>query len=58
MRRNWRAWPTPHVVGDGLDAATQMGPLQNKTQFEKVKEFLEDARLHGKIIAGGKALPS
>ncbi len=44
------------VVGDGLDSATQMGPLQNKTQFEKVKEFLEDARVHGKIIAGGKAL--
>ena len=44
------------VVGDGLDAATQMGPIQNKAQFEKVKEFLEDARAHGKIIAGGKAL--
>ncbi len=27
------------VVGDGLDAATQIGPLQNKAQFEKVKEF-------------------
>jgi acyl-CoA reductase-like NAD-dependent aldehyde dehydrogenase len=45
-----------HVVGDGLDPATQMGPLQNKVQFEKVKEFIEDARSHGKIIAGGKAL--
>ncbi len=44
------------VVGDGLDPATEMGPLQNKVQFEKVKEFLEDARLHGKIIAGGKVL--
>jgi acyl-CoA reductase-like NAD-dependent aldehyde dehydrogenase len=44
------------VVGDGMDAATQMGPLQNKVQFEKVKEFLEDARSHGKIIAGGNAL--
>jgi acyl-CoA reductase-like NAD-dependent aldehyde dehydrogenase len=44
------------VVGDGLDAATQMGPLQNKVQFEKVKEFLEDARTNGRIIAGGKAL--
>jgi acyl-CoA reductase-like NAD-dependent aldehyde dehydrogenase len=44
------------VVGDGLDAATQMGPLQNKTQFEKVKGFLDDARAHGKIIAGGKPL--
>jgi acyl-CoA reductase-like NAD-dependent aldehyde dehydrogenase len=44
------------VVGDGLDAATQMGPLQNKVQFEKVKGFLEDAHLHGKVIAGGKPL--
>ena len=44
------------VVGDGLDAATQMGPLQNKAQFEKVKEFLEDARTNGRIIAGGNAL--
>jgi acyl-CoA reductase-like NAD-dependent aldehyde dehydrogenase len=44
------------VVGDGLDAATQMGPIQNKAQFEKVKEFLEDGRANGKIIAGGKAL--
>lgn len=44
------------VVGDGLDAATQMGPLQNKVQFEKVKEFLADAHLHGKVIAGGKVL--
>src|SRR3984885_9437400 len=44
------------VVGDGLDAATEMGPLQNKLQFEKVKGFLEDAHLHGKVIAGGNAL--
>jgi acyl-CoA reductase-like NAD-dependent aldehyde dehydrogenase len=44
------------VVGDGLDAATQMGPLQNKTQFEKVKEFLVDGRTRGKVIAGGMAL--
>lgn len=44
------------IVGDGLDPATEMGPLQNKAQFEKVKEFLEDARVNGTIIAGGKAL--
>jgi acyl-CoA reductase-like NAD-dependent aldehyde dehydrogenase len=44
------------VVGDGLDAATQMGPLQNKAQFEKVQGFLEDARTNGTIIAGGKVL--
>jgi acyl-CoA reductase-like NAD-dependent aldehyde dehydrogenase len=45
-----------YVVGDGLDEKTQMGPLQNKVQFEKVKEFIEDARANGKIIAGGTAL--
>ncbi|HTE41406.1 MAG TPA: aldehyde dehydrogenase family protein [Steroidobacteraceae bacterium] len=44
------------VVGDGLDKTTQMGPLQNKMQFEKVKEFLEDAKANGKIIAGGNAI--
>ncbi|MGA8709126.1 MAG: aldehyde dehydrogenase family protein [Steroidobacteraceae bacterium] len=44
------------VVGDGLDPATQLGPIQNKAQFEKVKEFIEDGRTHGKIIAGGKPL--
>jgi acyl-CoA reductase-like NAD-dependent aldehyde dehydrogenase len=44
------------VIGDGLDAATQMGPVQNRVQFDKVKEFLEDARVNGKVIAGGNAL--
>jgi len=37
-------------------AGTQMGPIQNKAQFEKVKGFLEDAQQNGKIIAGGRAL--
>jgi acyl-CoA reductase-like NAD-dependent aldehyde dehydrogenase len=44
------------VVGDGLEQGTQMGPIQNKAQFEKVKGFLEDARRNGKIVAGGGAL--
>jgi acyl-CoA reductase-like NAD-dependent aldehyde dehydrogenase len=44
------------VVGDGLEKGTQMGPIQNKAQFEKVKGFLEDARKNGKIVAGGKPL--
>jgi acyl-CoA reductase-like NAD-dependent aldehyde dehydrogenase len=44
------------VVGDGLEPGTQMGPIQNKAQFEKVKEYLEDARQHGKIVAGGGVL--
>jgi acyl-CoA reductase-like NAD-dependent aldehyde dehydrogenase len=43
------------VVGDGLKQGTQMGPLQNKVQFEKIKEYLEIAKCDGKIIAGGNA---
>jgi acyl-CoA reductase-like NAD-dependent aldehyde dehydrogenase len=41
------------VVGDGLQQGTQMGPLQNKQQFEKVLGFIESAKKDGKIIAGG-----
>lgn len=44
------------VVGDGMAEATQMGPIQNKLQFEKVKGYLDDARTRGKVIAGGTAL--
>ncbi|WOE32037.1 MULTISPECIES: aldehyde dehydrogenase family protein [unclassified Acinetobacter] len=35
------------VVGNGLNAATQIGPLQNKQQYLKVKELIADAVAHG-----------
>jgi acyl-CoA reductase-like NAD-dependent aldehyde dehydrogenase len=41
------------VVGDGLQQGTQLGPLQNKMQFEKVKELISDASKHGTVMAGG-----
>jgi acyl-CoA reductase-like NAD-dependent aldehyde dehydrogenase len=41
------------VVGDGLEQGTQMGPIQNEAQFEKVKGYLEDGRHNGMIVAGG-----
>ena len=41
-------------VGDGLEAGTQMGPINNRPQFERVTELVEDAKKHGaKIISGG-----
>jgi acyl-CoA reductase-like NAD-dependent aldehyde dehydrogenase len=43
------------VVGDGLEQGTQIGPLQNKTQYEKVLGFIEDGKKNGKVIAGGAA---
>jgi acyl-CoA reductase-like NAD-dependent aldehyde dehydrogenase len=42
------------VVGNGLHEGTQLGPIQNKLQYEKLKSYLEDARLHGGIVAGGE----
>ena len=41
------------IVGNGLEQGTQLGPLQNKMQFDKVKDYLEDARENGTIVAGG-----
>jgi acyl-CoA reductase-like NAD-dependent aldehyde dehydrogenase len=41
------------VVGDGLDPATQFGPLQNKAQYEKVRGYIDEARQRGQIVAGG-----
>ena len=44
------------VVDDGLKQGTQIGPLQNRAQFERVKGFLADAKQNGKIVAGGEVL--
>lgn len=41
------------IIGDGLEQGTQLGPLQNKMQYDKVKDLIEDARKDGQIIAGG-----
>jgi acyl-CoA reductase-like NAD-dependent aldehyde dehydrogenase len=42
------------VVGDGLEQGTQFGPIQNKAQYARVLELLEDAKKTGKVIAGGE----
>ncbi|HEY3798448.1 MAG TPA: aldehyde dehydrogenase family protein [Caulobacteraceae bacterium] len=44
------------VVGDGLQQGTQFGPIQNKTQYERVLGILESAKKDGKVIAGGAAV--
>lgn len=41
------------VVGDGFEQGTTHGPLQNKAQFERVLDILDDARKSGTVIAGG-----
>ncbi len=44
------------VVDDGSKQGAQIGPVQNRMQFEKLKGLLEDAKSEGKIIAGGSAM--
>lgn len=42
------------IVGDGLDAETQLGPLQNEAQLNVVRELTQSAiEENGTIIAGG-----
>ena len=43
-------------VGNGLESDTDLGPIQNKAQLEKVIELTKDALANGaSLIAGGKA---
>ena len=42
------------VVDSGLHQGTTIGPLQNRMQYEKVKDYLEVARKDGRIVAGGE----
>ncbi len=51
MAKNYR-------VGDGTEPDTQMGPLQNKMQYDKVLELLEDTKRRPgvRILAGGHTL--
>jgi acyl-CoA reductase-like NAD-dependent aldehyde dehydrogenase len=44
-------------LGDGLDPATTLGPIQNRRQYERVCELKEDARRTGGTLAEGNAAP-
>jgi len=41
-------------VGDGLEQGTDLGPIQNRIQFERVKDLIADARSTGlNFLLGG-----
>jgi acyl-CoA reductase-like NAD-dependent aldehyde dehydrogenase len=47
------------VVGDGADAATHLGPIQNAAQYEKVLEYFDDCRRNGhRFAVGGDINPA
>ncbi|MFA1710139.1 aldehyde dehydrogenase family protein [Peribacillus frigoritolerans] len=42
-------------VGDGTDPSTEIGPIQNKMQYEKVINLIEDTkRIGARIVQGGQ----
>jgi acyl-CoA reductase-like NAD-dependent aldehyde dehydrogenase len=46
-------------VGDGLDPASELGPVNNRPQFERVIELVEDARRRGgRAVTGGQPIES
>ena len=47
------------VVGDGSQQGTGVGPIQNKKQFDRVCELIQDAKDQGyKFLTGGDVDPS
>jgi len=45
-------------VGPGTEPATQMGPVNNRPQLERVRELLDDARHRGaEVVDDGRSLP-
>lgn len=40
-------------VGSGEEEGVDIGPLQNRAQYAKVKQIVETAEQYGKVIAGG-----
>jgi len=42
-------------VGDGTDPSTEIGPIQNKMQYERVIDLIEDTkRIGSRIVQGGQ----
>jgi len=45
-------------VGNGLDPATELGPLQNKMQYDKVVDIINDTKKAGATFLTGGEVPS
>jgi acyl-CoA reductase-like NAD-dependent aldehyde dehydrogenase len=42
------------IVGDGFNEKTHLGPVINKDQYERIIDFISDAREKGAKIITGK----
>ena len=45
-------------IGDGSEQGTDLGPIQNKRQFERVRALIEDARKTNLVLLEGADVPS
>ncbi|MBS3929406.1 MAG: aldehyde dehydrogenase family protein [Sphingomonadales bacterium] len=45
------------IVGNGLDECVQMGPLQNRLQYDVVQDLIADSRANGATVHGGDGHP-
>ncbi|RFN57800.1 aldehyde dehydrogenase family protein [Marixanthomonas ophiurae] len=44
-------------MGNGMDEGILLGPIQNKMQYDKVNDLVEDAKANGaSVIRGGKSM--
>jgi acyl-CoA reductase-like NAD-dependent aldehyde dehydrogenase len=44
------------VVDNGRNQGVQIGPVQNRPQYEKVLGLIEEAKAEGRVVAGGESL--
>ena len=42
------------VVDDGSKQGATISPVQNRMQYEKVRDLIEDAKTRGRVLAGGE----
>lgn len=54
LKQAMTAYAARMVVGDGTQKGTRLGPINNRPQFERVRELIEDARTNGySFLIGG-----
>lgn len=44
------------IVDDGLNQGAQIGPVQNKQQYDKVLQLIEETKAIGTVVVGGDSL--
>ncbi len=45
------------TVGDGAEQGSQLGPIQNRRQYDRVRELVADAKASGLAVIEGSAVP-